>query len=101
MLPLDAVFNGPFLFNLFLGSLILLTAYHWKKLQVERQEQIVESEKRDRMISGLISDYAFSFRVRPDGSLELDWITDESFERVTGYTRDDVPQSQVVCLRSR
>jgi PAS domain S-box-containing protein len=44
------------------------------------------SEERYRIVSELISDYAYSFRVEPDGSFEDEWITSDSFTRVTGYT---------------
>ncbi len=42
------------------------------------------SEERYRIISELISDYAYSYRVAPDGTIQGDWTT-ESFTRVTGY----------------
>ncbi len=45
------------------------------------------SEERYRLISELISDYAFAFRVREDGSLEWEWNTD-SFQLITGYTQE-------------
>src|SRR5262249_17275052 len=58
----------------------------------ERKEAEValrESEERYRAISELISDYAFSCIVTPDGQLPLDWITD-SVMYVTGYTAEEV-----------
>ncbi len=56
----------------------------------EAEAALIESEERYRKISEMISDYAFSFSIKPDGSAELDWITEESFKRVTGYTPEDV-----------
>ncbi len=47
------------------------------------------SEERYRIISDLISDYAYSYRVDPDGHITTDWITD-SFSRVTGYTSEEI-----------
>jgi PAS domain S-box-containing protein len=44
-----------------------------------------ESRERYRIISELISDYAFAFGVEPDGTLIHEWIT-ESFTRITGFT---------------
>ncbi len=45
------------------------------------------SEERYRIISELISDYAYSFNVHQDGTIMGDWTT-ESFTRVTGYPVD-------------
>jgi PAS domain S-box-containing protein len=45
------------------------------------------NEERYRIISEMISDYAYAFTVEQDGSLKLEWVTD-SFERVTSYTPD-------------
>ena len=48
-----------------------------------------DSEERYRVISELVSDYAFAYRVDADGSTTLEWITD-AFTRVTGYTMEDI-----------
>ncbi|NDJ60254.1 MAG: PAS domain-containing protein [Chloroflexi bacterium] len=47
------------------------------------------SEERYRIISELISDYAYVFAVQPDGSLQTEWITD-SFEQITGFNLDEI-----------
>jgi PAS domain S-box-containing protein len=51
------------------------------------EDELRLSEARYRMISELISDYAFDFRVNDEGTLETEWCTD-SFQLITGYTRD-------------
>jgi PAS domain S-box-containing protein len=57
--------------------------------QIERQsKELRTSEGRYRLISELISDYAYSFRIEPDGSTALEWIT-EAFEHITGYAPKD------------
>ncbi len=48
-----------------------------------------ESEARYRAISELISDYAYSFRVEPDGTYGLEWLT-EAFTRIIGFTPDEI-----------
>ncbi len=48
-----------------------------------------ESEERYRLISELISDYAYSYSVQPNGTLVHEWITD-SFTRMTGYTHEEI-----------
>ncbi len=49
------------------------------------------SEERYRMISEMTSDYAYAFRVEPDGSAVGEWVT-EAFYRITGYTREEVAE---------
>jgi PAS domain S-box-containing protein len=49
-----------------------------------------ESEERHRVISDLVSDYAFSYQISADGSVTLDWVTD-AMTRITGYTPDEMP----------
>ncbi|MFN8374713.1 MAG: PAS domain S-box protein [Anaerolineae bacterium] len=46
-------------------------------------------EERYRLISELISDYAFAFKVDENGALVREWNTD-SFQLITGYTPDIV-----------
>lgn len=47
------------------------------------------SEERYRIISEMISDYVYSFQIHPDGTVELEWIT-ETFARDTGYNVDEM-----------
>ncbi|MCU0511772.1 MAG: PAS domain S-box protein [Anaerolineae bacterium] len=49
-------------------------------------QRLRESERRYRIISELISDYAYSIKVQPDGSGSREWLTFDSFERMTGYS---------------
>jgi PAS domain S-box-containing protein len=47
------------------------------------EQALRDSEERYRIVSEIISDYAFSYQVDAEGNLSLDWIT-ESYNRVTG-----------------
>ena len=47
------------------------------------------SEERYRTVSGLISDYAYSFRFEPNGQVVYEWVTD-GFVRINGYTIEEV-----------
>jgi PAS domain S-box-containing protein len=47
------------------------------------------SEERYRIISELISDYAYSYRVSPDGTMSTEWVT-ESYTRLTGYAIGEI-----------
>src|SRR3954470_16007867 len=55
----------------------------------EALERLRESEERYRIISELSSDYAYSYRVETDRSVQLDWIT-QALTRITGYAADDL-----------
>ncbi|MEP6985496.1 MAG: GAF domain-containing protein, partial [Chloroflexota bacterium] len=58
--------------------------------QVEERERVGkalrESEERYRIVTEVISDYAFLYAVEPDNTLKLEWITSESYERLSGYS---------------
>lgn len=49
------------------------------------EESLRRSEEIFRAVSELTSDYAYSIKVHPDGSLTPEWMTG-AFERVTGYS---------------
>ncbi len=51
------------------------------KHQMERT--LRESQKRYRLVSELVSDFAYAFQVELDGALTMEWIT-EAFTRITG-----------------
>ncbi|PJF28018.1 MAG: hypothetical protein CUN53_01855 [Phototrophicales bacterium] len=51
-----------------------------------------QSEERYRIITELMSDYAFAIKVREDGSMEREWLTEHSFLRQTGFTPEEIDQ---------
>ncbi len=57
-----------------------------------RMAELQEREARYRSISNLTSDYVFSLETQASGGLRIEWITD-AFERITGYTPDELMQS--------
>ncbi|MFN8376792.1 MAG: PAS domain S-box protein [Anaerolineae bacterium] len=56
-----------------------------------------DSEERYRMISELISDYAYGYRVELDGTLVREWVTD-SYTRITGYPIGEVDDQGIFSL---
>lgn len=52
------------------------------------------SEERYRIISEMISDYAYYHQVMPDGSIRRVWLTD-SIERVLGYSPTDIQDNDI------
>jgi len=68
--------------------LVLKESLDKSRLRQEHEralERLRESEERYRIVSDLSSDYAYSYRIAPDGAITLDWIT-QAFTRITGYT---------------
>lgn len=63
------------------------TSIRQEQKRVARQLRINKS--RYRIISELFSDYAYVFRVEPDGTLVNEWITD-AFFTVTGFTIEEL-----------
>ncbi len=52
------------------------------------EEALRESEERHRRVSQMISDYAYAYRVEPDGTLNVEWVIG-GFERTTGFTLEE------------
>jgi PAS domain S-box-containing protein len=53
------------------------------------EEQLRQSEERYRIVSEITSDYAYAFRVAPDGRLEIEWIT-AAITAISGFTREEL-----------
>lgn len=49
---------------------------------------LMESEERYRLISSVATDYTFSTKVMPDGSLDLNWVAG-AFESISGYSVEE------------
>jgi two-component system cell cycle sensor histidine kinase/response regulator CckA len=79
----------PIAVNAIGAVLALVSITHRDKLERNRQAELRENEERYRMISELVSDYAFAYHISPDGTTTLAWVTD-AFTRITGYTRDEM-----------
>ncbi|MBI1277784.1 MAG: PAS domain S-box protein [Anaerolineaceae bacterium] len=94
----EAIISGPFSFNLFLSIFMLLVGYHQQRSTLERQKELAESEGRYRIVNELISDYAYSLRVTAHGDVLHEWITEDSFQRVTGYRHEELDIGENVNL---
>lgn len=54
------------------------------------ENELAYSENRYRIISEMMSDYAFALDIHPDGSTSYAWMTEDSFGRLTGYRHEDL-----------
>jgi PAS domain S-box-containing protein len=57
--------------------------------QKSSPQKLKHNEERYQIVSDLTSDYAYAYRVEPDGELSLDWVTG-ALQRITGFTREEV-----------
>ncbi|HET9221807.1 MAG TPA: ATP-binding protein, partial [Roseiflexaceae bacterium] len=84
-----------------------------RELAERRQAEaaLQESEARYRVISELVSDYAFAYQIAADGAVTLEWVTD-AMTRITGYAPQEMsdltawqrathPEDQVIAHRRR
>jgi len=72
------------------GRLLGLEGFITDITRMKQAEKVLkESEERYRMISEVISDYAYSFRVEHDGGLVREWVIG-GFEKITGFTPEEV-----------
>ncbi|MFW5748485.1 MAG: PAS domain-containing sensor histidine kinase [Chloroflexota bacterium] len=85
---IDQVIAGPMSFFLLLLVLAFLVTNYRDSLAALQRNLVDDSENRYRIISELVSDFAFSARITPAGRVEIEWITD-SFTRITGYSIEE------------
>lgn len=57
--------------------------------QVELENKLKERKLQFQLISQMITDYAYQFKVTPDKRLIVEWISD-SFTKVFGYTKQEI-----------
>jgi PAS domain S-box-containing protein len=57
----------------------------------QTEEALQASEERYRLISELISDYAYLYRVAPDGTWTMDWMIGSPID-LTGYDIEELSQ---------
>jgi PAS domain S-box-containing protein len=83
-------------FVLVFSLLIIVAMWFREQLETERRMRLTVSETRYRMISEMMSDYAFGCFIR-DGRVVVDWMTEDAFKRLSGY---DWPHIERVGLRT-
>jgi PAS domain S-box-containing protein len=81
---LQRIINGPLSFTLLLMLTVLVFSWYRTRLEAQKTERLIDSEMRYRVISELISDYAYSYSVDENGEIHEEWMAG-SFTRITGY----------------
>lgn len=82
----EQILFGPLLFNLLLGSGQFVILFVLRADAEQQRSSLAASEQRYRLITDMISDYAYLVRLEPDGKLKREWITEDSYQRITGFT---------------
>jgi PAS domain S-box-containing protein len=69
-------------------ALIAFIRHTWAR--ADQFEQAVRtSEERYRIVSELVADFAYTFRINPDQSFHFEWTTD-AFSRAMGYSQSEL-----------
>jgi PAS domain S-box-containing protein len=99
LLFLDRPFSDWFVFSMSLIVTLVISFYLFYSANytahIERvKQEIYESEQRYKLLSALAFDYAFSIRVNPNKTLELDWLTG-NFSEFMNFSGKNVTNSQI------
>jgi PAS domain S-box-containing protein len=76
---------------------VLIDAFNEMLAQIQERDTALQSaigalrqsEERYRLVSEIGSDYVYSLKRNPDGTLSCEWITDP-FTRITGFTSAEI-----------
>jgi PAS domain S-box-containing protein len=81
---------GPLLFNVFMSALLIAVVYFLRADADRQRKDLITSEYRYRLISEAISDYAYLIRLEANGKFKLEWLTEDSYRRITGFEVEDL-----------
>lgn len=81
------IFEEPFINFLVLSFMVILIVTYRNYIERRAWARIQESEKRHRIISELVSDYAYAVRQNAEGNYVFEWLTD-SFANLVGSYGD-------------
>ena len=55
----------------------------------QAEKALIKSEEQYQAVSKITSDYAYAFRVEPDGNIVNEWVTG-ALKRITGFSEEEV-----------
>ncbi|MAU13664.1 MAG: hypothetical protein CL607_27860 [Anaerolineaceae bacterium] len=80
------IFEEPFINFLVLSFMVILIVAYRNYIERQAWARIQRSEKRHRIISELVSDYAYAVKQTDDGKYVFEWVTD-SFAKLLGHDK--------------
>ncbi|HXV99796.1 MAG TPA: MASE1 domain-containing protein, partial [Anaerolineae bacterium] len=84
---LSLIFLSSFTSAAAVTAMLLAAAISERK----RVEEVLRDQgERYRIITELMSDYAFAYRVEPDGTFIEEWATVDSLKRITGFAPEEI-----------
>lgn len=81
--------DGPLRFVAMLSVVTIASAGYRIRIEEARRRELAETAARLGLVSELIPNYAFSFRLGADGRWVNEWVSSD-YVTITGYTWDDV-----------
>jgi PAS domain S-box-containing protein len=89
--------DGPLRFVAMLSVVTIAAAGYRIRLEEARRRELAENAARLRLVSELIPNYAFSFKLGVDGRWINEWVSSD-YVTITGYAWDDMERHGVDSL---
>lgn len=82
------IMDGPLQLVLILSAILIIANAYITQLQKDRQKEIEYNEQRYRILSELMSDYAYSLSVSPQNTTQIEWVGG-AYNQITGYDAEE------------
>jgi len=83
-ISLENMLDGPLQMVLILAVMLLIANHYVIQIQRDRQKEVEYSEERYRILSELMSDYAYGLSVTPQNTTKIEWVSG-AYRKITGY----------------
>jgi PAS domain S-box-containing protein len=83
-IALAQIADGPLQTVLILSVTLLIANHYIVQIQQDRQKEVEYNEQRYRILSELMSDYAYSLSVSPQNTTRIEWVGG-AYNQITGY----------------
>ncbi len=94
---IEQIISGPMLQVMVVSLILIMTNRYRNLLEKDRRGALEKSENRYRLVSELMSDYAYSLHILPDGHTQTEWITG-AFTEITGYKTSEMMEDDNILL---
>lgn len=82
------IMDGPVQMVLILSVTLLIANHYIVQIQQDRQKAVEYNEQRYRILSELMSDYAYSLSVSPQNTTRIEWVGG-AYNQITGYDAEE------------